>query len=243
MYTEEQQTRRLFGSDNTMGLFVALYLILLAFFIVLTSVSNQAVVRAAAAMQSVNKTFARDGQTDVPEVRPSDSDTAAQDTVLSSVQRSFLSEFEIEGRFLRSGGNVFEVQFPQDYLFAKGSFQVRSDMGPFLDQLVAAVRSAPPENRQEVAFLFGAGAGPVSREMTRSQEFAVRRAGALARYLREQGMPSGTFSAGFAAIPEGDVVAVFRSSLNRDETMKFSQQGTDQDAPATAPQGGEGAGV
>jgi len=230
MYIEEQQTKRLFGSDPTMGLFVALYLILLAFFIVLAAMSEQAEVRSSAALESVNSTFPKGGHQKVPEINPAAKD-AAQDTVLSGIQREFISEMNIPGRFSRAGGNAFEVQFPQEYLFQKGSFQVRPDMGPFLDQLIRILRQAPASNRQEVVFLFGSGKGAVRREITRSQEVAIRRAGSLARYLRNKGLPSGTFSAGFTAIPQSDIVAVFRNTLGRDETLKLGRDSTMLDEP------------
>ncbi|MCJ9430347.1 hypothetical protein [Kordiimonas marina] len=232
MYIEDQQTKRLFGSDPTMGLFVALYLILLAFFIVLAAMSEQAEVRSSAALESVNSTFQKGGHQKMPEINPAAKD-AAQDTVLSGIQREFMSEMNIKGRFSRAGGNVFEVQFPQEYLFQKGSFQVRSDMGPFLDQLIRILREAPAGNRQEVVFLFGSGNGAVRREITRSQEVAIRRAGSLARYLRDQGLPSGTFSAGFTAIPRSDIVAVFRNTLRRDEILDLGRDAVTLDGPVS----------
>lgn len=215
MYSEEKTTKKIFGSDSTMGLFVALYLILLAFFIVLTSVSNHAASRASAAMDSVNTTFNRDGEADQVALDPRAVADAANDPILQTIQRSFFSELEIEGRFSNAGGGAFEVQFPDTFLFQPGSFRVRSDMNPFLDQLLAALADANREATYEIAFMFGSGVGSVDREATRPQEIAIRRAGSLARYLTSQGLAPNAFTTGFVGIPEGDVLVVFNRRLGR----------------------------
>ncbi|WP_417452144.1 hypothetical protein [Kordiimonas sp.] len=212
MFIEQERTRRLFGSDNTLGLFVALYLILLAFFIVLTSVSQHAADRAAVAMESVNQTFDARAENVRRNLDPRASDNPSNDTVLRSVQQSFYAEFGIEGRFGTRGGNTFEVEFPQEYLFTPGSFGIRQDMHGFLDQLLTAQQSGFADARQEIAFMFGSGKGPVAAEMTRSQEIAIRRAGSLARYLKGKGVPDGSLVTGFVGIDEGQILAVFRTT-------------------------------
>jgi outer membrane protein OmpA-like peptidoglycan-associated protein len=204
--------KKLFGNEGTMGLFVALYLILLAFFILLNAVSEQAATRAAAAMESVNDTFKQTSVLTKQPVATADAENqASNDLVLSSVGRAFLAEMELQGRYGASGGNTFEVEFPVDYIFEPGSFSVRRDMTPFLDQLVAAVRQAPSNKRQQVVFLFGTGTSLVSREMTRTQEIAVRRAGSLARYMTGAGVKDGEFSVGFTAVSDSEIKAVFWS--------------------------------
>jgi len=215
MIFETPQIKRLFGGDGTMGLFVALYLILLAFFILLNSVSEHAALRAVAAMESVKSTFNDPRQVENrPTIDPSAVDIAANDQVLSKISQAFIAKLEIKGRFSTQGGNTFQVQFPADRMFQRGSFRVRGDITPFLDQLVTAVQSAPAGKKQQIAIMFGTGPGPVAREMTRSQEVAVRRAGAIARHLREQGIADGTFTTGFSAIPEGQILAAFWSAPN-----------------------------
>lgn len=211
MFIENNQSRKIFGSDNTLGLFVALYLILLAFFIVLTSASQHAASRAAAAMESVNTTFQPEAPNAHDDIDPRAVEAASNDPVLQSFQRAFFAEFNLEGRFANRGGNTFEVQFPEEYLFSAGSFRVRADMHPFLDQLVGGLGQSSTGWKQELAIMFGVGSGPVAAEMTRSQEVAVRRAGSLARYLTESGVDDGRFTTGFVAIPEGEILAVFRS--------------------------------
>jgi len=212
MYEFNQQTKRLFGSDNTMGLFVALYLILLAFFILLNAVSEQAIVKAEAAMESVNTTFKETKDLDnVFTTDPAAIEAPANDQTLNQIRYAFLTEMELEGRFSTEGGNIFEVQFSADSMFQRGSFRVRPERTIFLDRLIELVQQSPNSQSQKIALMFGSGSGPVDREMTRAQEIAVRRAGSLARYFREKGVPDGVFTIGFVSIPEGEIFAAFRS--------------------------------
>ncbi len=223
MFIEQERTRRIFGSDNTLGLFVALYLILLAFFIVLTSVSQQATPRAVVAMDSVNSTFDRRTDNKNFNIDPRAADDPSNDAALQTIRQLFYAELELEGRFANRGGNVFEVEFPESYLFAAGSFNVRPDMHGFLDQLREAQRQGLSDGRQQVAFMFGSGIGPVAQELTRSQEVAVRRAGALARYLSARGVPEGAFITGFVGIEEGKILAVFRNIPDVGTVSKLGQ--------------------
>lgn len=225
MFGEEKESKRIFGADNTMGLFVALYLILLAFFIILTALSTHAASRGSLAMESVNRTFQRLGQADVEDIDPRASSDASEDPVLKAIQRRFFSELEIQGRFSEAGGGSFEIQFPERYLFEPGSISLRRDMAPFMDQLVAALGDVSGGGRQEVAFLFGTGGGPVAREVTRTQEIAIRRAGSLARHLETSGLERDVFTTGFVGIPEGEILAVFSRTLDRRERSTLGEGG------------------
>ncbi|SDD59173.1 Outer membrane protein OmpA [Kordiimonas lacus] len=225
MFSEEQDSKRIFGADNTMGLFVALYLILLAFFIILTALSTHAASRGSLAMESVNQTFTRSGEAKIEDIDPRAATSAAEDPVLKAIQQRFFSELEIPGRFSEAGGGAFEIQFPESYLFEPGSINIRRDMAPFVDQLVEALGDVSSGGRQEVAFMFGTGRGAVAREMTRSQEVAVRRAGALARYLQTSGLERDVFTTGFVGIPEGEILAVFTRTLDRNTRNKLGEGG------------------
>lgn len=195
-----------------MGLFVALYLILLAFFIVLTSFSNQAASRSALALESVNQTFKRTSKVTENNAATQSLVPASQDLALRAIQQRFFEELEIEGRFSEAGNGSLEVRFPQDYLFEPGSLKIRRDVSPFLDQVLAVALDPSNPGSKEIAFMFGSGEGPVARDMTRSQEIAIRRAGELARYLQLSGLEKGAYTTGFVAIPENEILAVFARS-------------------------------
>ncbi len=195
--------------------FVALYLILLAFFIVLTSVSQQSAMRASDAMQSVNTVFKESSESrngsDAEAVQ-----SAASDPVLIEIERAFTSAFDVQGQFAVAGGNIYQVQMPAAYLFEPGSFRVRTAVHPTLNELLAVLVSAPNGQRQELALMFGRGAGAVDRELTRTQEIAIRRAGSFARYMESGGFNN--FSAGFSDIEPDQILLVFRNASFRNQS-------------------------
>lgn len=212
MYIEEQQTRKVFGSDSTMGMFVALYLILLAFFIVLTSISQQSAARATAAMESVNAVFNEAGVADNG-FNEDDLRSAAADSVLIEIEQAFSAAFNVTGQYAVSGGHIYQVQLPVTYLFEPGSFRVRPDVHPVLDELLEILKNAPNGQKQEMALLFGSGGPAVDRELTRSQEIAVRRSGSFARYMQDRAFKN--VSSGFTTLEEDQIILVFRNAAYR----------------------------
>ncbi|NVJ97545.1 MAG: hypothetical protein HWE25_05295 [Alphaproteobacteria bacterium] len=163
-------------------------------------------------MDSVNDTF-KEGRAQQENIDPNAVADAANDPVLSALQRSFISELQLEGRFSQKGGGAFEVQFPESLLFQPGSLRVRQNMVPFLDQLLRSVKETDTVARHEIAFMFGVGEKSVDRETTRSQEIAIRRAGSLARYLQTAGIERDRYTTGFVGIPEGQILAIFYRDL------------------------------
>ena len=208
MYFEEQTNRKIFGSDSTLGLFVALYLILLAFFIILTSISQQSVDKATAALDSVNTVFNKASGDIQPDSYLSELALASADPVLVAIQSSFVSEFDIPGEFDVSDGYIYQVQLPVTYLYEPGSYLVRSAIHPIIDQILQSLKSAPYGSKQQMVLLFGKGLSTTDRELTRTQQIAVRRAGSFARYVEERGLRD--FASGFAQIPDKEVLVVFR---------------------------------
>jgi hypothetical protein len=212
MYLEEQTSKKIFGSDSTMGLFVGLYLILLAFFIMLTAVSSPSTDRASAAMESVNSTFEQPIGSFKPDSVQSDLTISSSDPTLLKIQNIFNSEFDIKGEFSIRDGNIFQVRMPVDYLFESGSYLVRETVHPLINQVVEGLADAPYGTELEMALMFGIGQRVAEREMTRTQEVAVRRAGSFARYVEARGQAN--FSAGFVSIPVGEILVIFRVTPN-----------------------------
>ena len=214
MIHEETQTKKLFGTDSSMSLFVSLYLILLAFFIVLNSMSNQTPSRAGAVMDSVSDTFRNPAiaRAEYLDLAREEDLPGPTDTILTDIDGLFMTEFSIPGRYGTSGGDVLEFTFPEEFLFARGSLKVRPDRNQFLDNLADAVMRSDTGHRQEIVFLFASGEGPVSADIDPLQELSIRRAGALARLLREKGLEDGTYTTGFAPAELGNIVVLVRSA-------------------------------
>lgn len=203
-----QATRKIFGSDTTMGLFVALYLILLAFFIILTAVSSQSQTRANEAMDSVNETFLKRNKISSGQSYEALAKAAADDPVLRSIQSRLSSSFNVSGTFEYSNGYVYQVRLPIEYLFEAGSFRVRQRAHSALIDVLKILSESGQSRAQDLSLLFGIGSRSPEREMTRRQEIAVRRADSFASFAGDyEGLQ---FSSGFASFPEDEILLVFR---------------------------------
>lgn len=226
MYEDHTYGKRLLGKDSTMSLFVSLYLILLAFFIILNSISNQATAKSSATMESVNNTFSNDNPSPATELDLQSDEvmSAPLDDLLTKIQGRFYAEFEIEGRFSNEGGRALQIRFPVNYLFDRGAFELGTARQTFLSDIVSDLNNINAGNKLDVAFLFGTGGEVISKNVTRSQEIAIRRAGALARYLRTQGIRAGQFSTGFTGIENDQIIAVFRETKAYENTLKLKPQ-------------------
>ena len=151
-------------------------------------------------------------------------EVASADPVLVAIQSSFLSEFDIPGEFDVSDGYIYQVQLPVTYLYEPGSYLVRPAIHPVIDQILKSLQSAPYGSKQHMVLLFGKGVGSTDRELTRTQQIAVRRAGSFARYVEERGLRD--FGSGFTEIPEDEVLVLFRHQPSGyDANPVFAGQG------------------
>ncbi|WP_308910037.1 hypothetical protein [Pseudokordiimonas caeni] len=213
MLHDDHHIRRQPPIDGTMGLFVSLYLILLAFFIVLNAVSNHAPAKAVETMDSVSGTFSAASSPVAPPGLDPAEQTAPTDDLLTSIKGEFFAEMAIEGRFTGAGGRILELDIPVSALFSGVDTEVRSDRKAFLGRILGMLKGASARQRQQVLFLFGNGEAAVTPKLTRGQEIAIRRSGSLARFLRDAGLEGGTYGAGFAAHAEDRILVVFRPTL------------------------------
>ncbi|WP_374764497.1 hypothetical protein [Yunchengibacter salinarum] len=231
METPESGVKRYFGGDSTMGVFVSLYLILLAFFVILTARSEFEESRSGKAIDSVDQSFrgakGRPGAVS-PILRPQPVATSPQeDRMLQRIAGLFGARFDLQGEYLKAGGNVFRIRLPVDMFFAPGALTVRSDLHPFFDRLVEVITDMPDHSRQEVVFLFGRGDGLSTEASTTRDELAVRRAAQLSLLLKDKGMMGGTYAAGFTDVPRTEILAVFRNAPKMRDSSA-SQNGVPQ---------------
>ena len=207
-----QGERRAF-EDPSVGIFISLYLILVAFFMVLNSISNQETARAAAVMESVNSTFKKTFQpkADVIDLLATPDAIAPNDEYMDAVRGLLAGVLELEGRFPAPGGNTLTVDIPVTTLFAGGAARVRQDRLAFVEQLIELIQLAPSTERREVAFILGTGVVRSDARQERYRLLAMRRAGSLARSLRARGLADGALTVGLIERASNDVTVIFRT--------------------------------
>ncbi len=217
MFSPTKNKSRLVG-DSTTGVFVSLYLIVLAFFIVMNVISNQVKSKDSASVSSVNDTFK------AKYIREADKLLPPPDGRASSPNRDFhtsienalqFSELEIKNRHVSRGGSQLRVDINVDDIFLPNSTILNQKTSETLKNLVHLMNTAPEDEKREFAFFFGYGDSDFDDERRIKRTLAMQRSGVLARHLQSIKATDGTFTTGFRSTDEQMVTAVFRTSSLR----------------------------
>lgn len=180
-------------SGPTLTVFLALYLILLAFFIFIVAQSRFELSRAVAAMGSVAGAFRGDAGL----VRW-DGETASSPAVADVVaglrgelQRRFDSGLPEARLVTGRDGAVLRASVPAAALFAAGESALRADKRAVVAELGRALGAVPTgfAFRIEISL-------PRGDDTAAGRALPVVRAGALARHLESEGLPPTTLATG-----------------------------------------------
>lgn len=189
-------------SGSTLTLFLALYLLVLAFFIVLVSISSPEKVKSSAVMDSLTSVFA----SGMPSTTSPTAFAADEGDVIAvrEFQRSISTMFATQLRVARveevQPGRLMRVSLPVSSLFQSGQAVIRENRFSLLDRIVAAISSRPPGLRFEMEFVVGRARtidGPSPASLTEE----IERAGAFARQMLARGAPPDSIS---VAVGSGD---------------------------------------
>lgn len=185
--TESEGLGRLLSGDGTMGLFVSLYLILLAFFIVLQVASDPSLRRSEEVVSSVKETFQFEKtEGDTAESVAEDGGATGEAAVaFAAINGLFRDVFELEGRYIASGGGILAFELPVADLFVDGALALRPDRRKWLADLVDVVKQDITGRRFEITVLFGESG---DRTITGDQ-LSIRRASHIARNMVAYGLP------------------------------------------------------
>ncbi len=199
---------------STTALFLSLYLIILAFFILLNAYSQRQETRTAAVLGSLGTTFSEGfvSATGPLEAARGPDAFGALGELEDEVRELFESVIPLVKvtPYLRYSQLLVEV--PVDEMYAPGEASVRAEAAGLLDRLAEVLGREMPGQRFEleaVVSLPGSGvhkAGP-------GRDLAARRAAVLARELGARGVQPDAVAAGVA---DGDVAALRLSLFIRD---------------------------
>lgn len=216
--------RKYSGGQGTTGLFVSLYLILIAFFMVMTALSKQVPAKAGPAITSISDTFDKSNRDSGEIQRTLTVEQAAiRDEFTTELKGLFLAELSIEGRAATTGGNVYEISFSADEIFTPGSVDLKEGRQRLLDKIGAIISSPPVRQRRDVAIFFEMKSDDLAPTLGRLP-LASRRAEGLAIAMRAKGLPAGSFSTGLVAGAGNKIIAVFRSVSVEGATLRQPEQ-------------------
>lgn len=187
------------GNDRNVALFLALYLLLLAFFIVLYSISQRDEVRTEAAINSLTATFDADRLTsdEVPQFTSSSGPFDPVENFRREVRGLFARDLPIARFEILQLGNTMRVRVPSEALFVPGRARVRTERTALMEALADALSQETSQGRFEVELIVGSGAELPSAAGRPS--LALRRAAALASDLRGRGVAARSLAPGLRA--------------------------------------------
>lgn len=188
--------------DSTTPIFLALYLIILAFFILMNAISSRQEARSDAVLGSLGATFSEPAL-----VATGPFDVAPGSGVFSAIadfENTVRALFEAEFPFVKVSPyqpfGQMQVEIPVESIYAPGRTTPLAEQAPFFDRLAAALNREIPGHHFEAELLI---ALPVAeaRNPTPERAIAVERAGAFARQLDARNVSANHVSVG---IEEGD---------------------------------------
>ncbi|WP_051340815.1 hypothetical protein [Azospirillum halopraeferens] len=194
-----------FAGNAGILLYLSLFLLLLAFFIVLNAISVDNVHRARAVLKSVEQSFTID-----PRLLFGRDPVASRAGTVLAVQRLntlgdlFATAVAVDKVEVVAPGRHLEVRLPADGLFLPGTARLRPDRAGLLDRVAAALMQPLPGERIEAEFLVA-----LSPDTPSQPPGPVDRAGALARDLVERGAPASAIGIGIERGAPGTARFVF----------------------------------
>ncbi len=195
-------------NDPNTGLFLGLYLLLLAFFAFLTAISKFDEDKSKSVIESVALTFSSSipmgggALMDPSEVAIGIEGRKFQDNLTALFEESMpLARVSII-----EAGRVMEVVFAAEDLFVSAGAEMRPGLLVLANRLAAVLVGHPPELRFEIEAIMGMREDlGVSDGGGADTGLAVGRAGVLARALHDAGSPPGSVAVGLEARAPGQV--------------------------------------
>jgi len=183
----EREPRPQESSNAVIVYMVSVYLLLIAFFVILHTVSKKEEVRAAAVVGSLRVTFQR------PEGRTEDLPQDSGKPRFSGPNEDFRDHvIGLFGSFINSsrysqteGGNVLRISVDPEAIFYSGTSTLRADRIDLVRRLADMIANPQPYLRNSIDIWMQR---PVMEADGAGKTLAVRRAGVLARDLEANGV-------------------------------------------------------
>ncbi len=178
-------------------IFLGLFLLVLAFFIMLVSISTFEEVKSSKVMDSLTSTFTTvlPPTSDPVDFNAKDGDILAGEAFQEQVTSIFSTAIQVEKIEVVQPGRLMRLQMRVNVLYLDGQTTVREDQYPLLDRIVAVLSNRPPGLRQDMEVIIGSRvtdgvALPVG------QTLEMSRVGELARLMVSRGAPPDAISIG-----------------------------------------------
>ena len=211
------------GVDHTIALFLGLYLVVLAFFILLVTISTLEESKSKKVMDSLSSAFTSivPPSADLQSFKSKDGDVLAGQEFQQQVTGIFATELGVDKVETVQPGRQMRLLLAADSLFFQGEARIRPAMFPLLDRTVAALSNRPAGLRFDLEFVIGTPTLSDGKTMPIAQTLEVARAGAFARAMFDRGIPPDSVSVGMRPGHVGEVVIWFYTRDIEADKLRF----------------------
>jgi len=200
---------------SNVSLFLSLFLLVLAFFILLVAISTVEDVKSSAVMDSLTSTFAKSqlNVSDPTEYTSKDGDILPGYQFQDQVTNLFSTVLQVAKIEIVRPGRFMRISIPAESMFADGETELRPVVIPLFDRVVAALSGRPPGLHFDMEFVLGVNYTPQG-ELPTGQTLALSRAQGVALELGHRGVPPDSVAIG---LREGNIDTVTINFYVRDE--------------------------
>jgi hypothetical protein len=226
-------------SNSSMSLFVSLYLVILAFFILLNSISKIEKEKQAESINSLKDTFSDvKHDEDIPYIEQSSSAGKDVDTTsyFAPVKKIAADVLELTDAQIIETGNTMEMIIPVDKFYAPKNAQILERQEIFLNRMADELTKMSGGIYVDVEFMIGfliGGTGPGTTEEER--KLSIDRAGTFARYMVQIGVNPESVFIGVTEDETKDIRLTFttRGDGAKEVTPNSPNLGDQFDSPDT----------
>jgi len=185
------------GQSNALSLFLSLFLLVLAFFIILVSISTLEDVKSNAVKDSLTSTFKTviPPSTDPTEFTSKDGDVLAGQQFQEQITGIFATTLQIAKVEIVQPGQLMRIKLPTNAMYVDDESTVRPVAVPVLDRIVAVLSARPPGLRFDMEFVIGSPYVE-GKSLPVGQTLEVERVGNLAREMFRRGVPPDSVAVG-----------------------------------------------
>lgn len=219
------------GQSSVMSLFLSLFLLVLAFFIILVSISTLEEAKLNAVKDSLLSTFntVMSPSTDPTDFTSKDGDVLAGQEFQEQITEIFATTLQIAKIEIVQPGKLMRVKLPTNAMYVDGENTVRPVAVPVLDRIVAVLSARPPGLRYDMEFVIGS---PYTSEKSLpvGQTLEVGRVGNLAREMFRRGVPPDSVAVGIQPGRADQVTIWFFTRKESENKLRLRAPGDQNDA-------------
>jgi len=184
---------------GTTTLFLGLFLLVLAFFALLVSISTVQEARSSAVIDSVTSAFASvlPPSTDPTRFTSKDGDVLAAQQFQDEITKLYATSLQVAQVEILQPGRSMRVRLPTNLLFEGEDVRLRKSAISLLDRMVTSLSGRPPGLRFDMEFVIGSRSAD-SSNLSSNQTLEMARAGAFARRMISRGVPPDSIAIGIA---------------------------------------------